>query len=67
MEGTFPTRPDTALNPIDASTLDRKALSSLKVGAHVTNINNTSSIWKVVRAGGVLKRITNGEPNEASE
>ncbi len=45
-------------DPIDASELDRRALSSLKVGTLVTNINGTSSVWRVVAKGGVLKRVS---------
>ena len=57
-------RPTPSSEPIDASALDRESLSSLKVGTRVTNINGTTSIWRVMRPG-ILKRITEGEAADA--
>lgn len=58
-------RPEqTGYEPVDAEALDRAALSALKVGSQVTNINGTSSVWKVVRPG-VMKRVSVGEASDA--
>lgn len=57
-------RPQPSNEPIDAAALDRPALATLKPGTRVTNVNGTTSIWKVVRAG-ILKRVTEGEAADA--
>lgn len=64
---SFPARPVIPeAEIIDASTLDRRSLAKLKVGALVTGINNTTSVFRVVGPS-QFKRVQVGERIEEGD